>query len=68
MRPGAGDRLLLCYVPGFDRCEASADSISLIDVAPTLMALVGQRLAPTMRGRSILRRRARAAAPAAAAS
>lgn len=40
-----------------ERYEASAKTISLIDVAPTLLALLGQEPAPTMRGRSVLRPR-----------
>jgi hypothetical protein len=68
MRPGAGDRLLVCHAPGFDRYETTAASIALIDVAPTLLALLGHRPVPTMRGRSVMRRRARAAATPAAAS
>ena len=51
-----------------ERYETAADSISLIDVAPTLLALLGHRSAPTMRGRNAMRRRARAAAPPAAES
>ena len=76
MRPGASDH---GYLPehvcerGFllladDGYEATAPSMSLIDVAPTLLALLGHRPAPTMRGRSVLRRRARVAPPPAAAS
>ena len=51
-----------------ERYETTADSISLIDVAPTLLTLLGHRPAPTMRGRNAMRRRARAAAPPAAVS
>ena len=68
MRPGAGHRLLVCHVPGFERQETTADPISLIDVAPTLLALLGQRPAPTLRGRSGLRRRAEVAPRPAAVS
>ena len=67
MRRSAGDRLLVCHVPGFERYETTAVAISLIDVAP-LLALFGQRPAPTLRGRSGLRRRAEVAPLPAAVS
>jgi len=39
-----------------DGYEAAAGEIALIDIAPTLLALLGRAPAPTMRGRPALRR------------
>jgi hypothetical protein len=41
-----------------DGYDAEPGEAALIDIAPTLLALLGHEPAPTMRGRSVLRPRA----------
>ena len=40
-----------------DGYDAEPGEVELIDIAPTLLALLGHKPAPTMRGRSVLQRR-----------
>jgi hypothetical protein len=68
MRRGASDRLPGSLLPADDGDQATAGSMSLIDIAPTLLALVGERSGRTMRGPGVWRRRVEIVAPAAAAS